>query len=152
VLIGLFIFSGVFRLARVVNDNSNYNYYTISDQIKAVISPEDKVMGLPNWWLGFSDYNYQSSMGLTYLHWIEGASLQEGLEKLKPDIIILDTGLRGLLVNEGYYNPEGFEFFKLPRKEFLNFLSTHGEIMMDFSNPWHGRFEVYKISWNDHTN
>jgi 4-amino-4-deoxy-L-arabinose transferase-like glycosyltransferase len=149
VLTGLIIISGIYRLNRSTNENRDYDYYAITQKIETVISPDDSVMGLPNWWLGLSKYHYQSSLGLTYLHLIEGKSLEQGLEQMKPDIIILDDGLQGLLVDDGYYIHKGFDFFKLPKKEFGDMLISHGTLALEFSNPWHGWFYIYKMSWDN---
>jgi len=59
-----------------------------------------------------------------------------------------DSGLRGLLVDEGYFPPgPGFEIYNLPRKEFNDFLAQQGEKLLEFMGPWHGRFEIYAIRW-----
>jgi 4-amino-4-deoxy-L-arabinose transferase-like glycosyltransferase len=147
-LLGLFLFSSLFHLVRPVTEHRNYDYYAITDHIKSVIPVGARVMGLPHWWLGLADYDYSSSLGLTFSHFINGDSLEEGFDALRPEYLIVDTGFRGLLVNEGYYNTEGFEFYKLPRKEFENFLSRRGDKVLEFSNPWHGRFEVYLLEWD----
>jgi hypothetical protein len=33
----------------------------------------------------------------------------------------------------------GFELYKLPRKEFQDFLAQHGEKLLEFRDPWHGK-------------
>lgn len=146
-LLILFIFSGLIRFGRTISSHRQYDYYSITDRIKNVIPAESSVMGLPNWWLGFSDYDYKSSIGLTYAHFLHGKSLEQGFEMIRPDYLILDTGLRGLLVDEGYFNPDGFEIFKLPRSEFFTILEQHAEKVLEFSNPWHGSIQLYKLRW-----
>ena len=42
-------------------------------------------------------------------------------------------------------------FRVMPKKELLNFLEGRGEKVYEFSNPWHGIFEIYRINWNDDT-
>jgi 4-amino-4-deoxy-L-arabinose transferase-like glycosyltransferase len=148
-LLVLLLFSGGIYLVRTFVSYSNYSYYEITDNIKRHIPEDARVMGLPNWWLGLADYDYRSNLGLTYNHFFKGYSLEEGLETLRPDILILDTGWQGLLVDEGYFSTEGFDIFKMPRKEFYNFLSQRGEKIFEFSNPWHGKFEIYQIHWDD---
>ena len=147
-LIGLVIFSGIIFQSRVLSSAMNYDYYAITNEIKRSIPPDSQVMGLPNWWLGLSDYDYRSNLSLTYAHFEKGYSLKEGMEALHPDYLIVDTGWQGLLVDEGYFDPNGFDVFKMPRQEFKDFLSQYGELVDEFSNPWHGNFSIYRIHWD----
>ena len=147
-LILLSLVSGMIVMARPALDGRGYDYYAVTNKIRQEVPSGAKIMGLPNWWLGLPDYDFRSVMGLTYLHFLEGLSLKEGLERLKPDYLIFDTGLNGLLVEQGYFGEEGFEVYKLPRAEFENFLRARAEMIMEFSNPWHGYFQIYAVDWN----
>lgn len=148
-LIVLSLVSGAVHVTRPVLANRDYDYYAITDRIKGVVPAGARVMGLPNWWLGLAEYDYRSSLGLTYYHYYRGYSLTEALEAIRPDVIIVDSGLRGLLVDEGYFPPgPGFEIYRLPRREFEDFLAQRGQKLVEFSNAWHGRFEVYAIRWD----
>jgi len=114
-----------------------------------IVPPDKRIMGLPNWWLGLADYDYRSILNLTYYHFYNGYSLTQGLEADKPDYLIVDTGLRGLLVDEGAFpSGPGFEIYKLPRRELEAFLAQRGEKKLEFQDPWHGQFEIYKIRWD----
>jgi hypothetical protein len=148
-LLGLLLVNGAVHFVRPLDDNRHYNYYAITERIRSVIPPQARVMGLPNWWLGLSDRDYRSSLSLTYYHFQNGYTLTEGLETLRPDVIIVDTNLQGLLVDEGYFPPgPGFDVYRLPRQEFESFLAARGTKLLDFTDPWHGRFEVYAIHWS----
>lgn len=148
-LLGLLLFNSVVHFTRPIFDSRDYDYAAITDQIKSVIPPEARVMGLPNWWLGLAEYDYRSSLNLTYYHFQNGYTLTEGLEAVRPDILIVDANLQGLLVDEGYFPPgPGFEIYRLPRQEFEDFLSRRGEKVLEFTNPWHGKFEIYAVHWD----
>ena len=84
-------------------------------------------MGLPNWWLGLSDYDYQSVLTPAYLKFDRGYSLTDSLEAHHPDYVILDDGLNGILVKSPSTTIEGFDIFNLPRDEFFNFLNQRGK-------------------------
>jgi hypothetical protein len=149
VLLILFLFNSGIHLTRPILANRNYNYYAITDKIKPTIPSGARVVGYPTWWLGLSEYDFRSTLNLTYYHFINGYSLTEGFEKLRPDILIVDSNLRGLLVDDGAYKTNaGFEIYKLPRQEFEDFLSLRGEKVLEFSDPWHGEFAIYAIHWN----
>lgn len=150
VFLALLLFSGVVRYARPIYANRAYDYNEITDKIASVIPPDARVMGYPKWWLGLADYDFRSSLNLTFYHYQNGYSLTEGLEAIRPDIIILDQeNLQFWLVDEGYFPPgPGFDIYRLPRQEFEDFLAQRGELILEFSDPWHGEFEIYAIHWD----
>lgn len=149
-LVMLLVVSHSIRLARPLMQNRGYDYYEVTESIKAALPSDARVMGLPHWWLGLADYDYRSSLNLTYYHFFNGYDLEEGLTADRPDYLIVDSGLRGLLVDEGYFPPgPGFEIYKLPRQAFETFLDERGTKVEEFDNPWHGKFEVYRLDWSD---
>jgi len=151
ILLFLILFNGTVHYSRQINDNRHYNYNEIISKIESVIPADNntRIMGLPHWWLGLAEYDYRSSLNLTFYHMQNGYSLTEGLETEHPDILIVDTGLQGLLVDEGFFpSGPGFEIYKLPRQEFNDFLSQRGDILLEFTDPWHGNFEIYAIDWD----
>jgi 4-amino-4-deoxy-L-arabinose transferase-like glycosyltransferase len=148
-LLGLFFFNGFIHFTRPAMENRHYNYYSITTKIQSVIPSGARVMGLPNWWLGLAEYDYRSSLNLTFYHILNGYSLNEGLEAIHPDFVIVDNGLRGLLVdNSGYNTKSGFDMYKLPRNEFDDFLKLRAKMVLEFTDPWQGYFEIYEIDWN----
>jgi 4-amino-4-deoxy-L-arabinose transferase-like glycosyltransferase len=144
----LYLFSSGIHLVRPLAEAQNYSYDAISSQIQSAIPPGSRVMGLPNWWLSLAGYDYHSSLGLSFLNHEFGYSLTTGLETIRPDYLIVDNGWRGLLVTDNYFSSDGFEIYNMPRKEFEEFLSSRGEKILDFVNPWHGSFGIYRINWN----
>jgi hypothetical protein len=148
-LLGLTIFAEVFSLARTLGESSEYRYEAITDRIRQAAPHGSRVMGLPHWWLGLSDYDYRSSLSLSYYNVYQGYSLTEGLETIRPDILIVDDGWRGLLVDQGFFEAEGFGIFNMPREEFEGFLEARAERLTEFSDRWHGRFTIYRIRWQE---
>ncbi len=149
VILVLFVFNSALHVARPVYANRGYDYYNITTRIRGTIPAGARVVGLPNWWLGLADYDYRSIMGATYYHFFNGYSLTESLEKMHPDYLIVDSDLAGILVDDGYFTTQpGFAMYNLPRKEFDDFLSRHGTKIDEFTNQWHGSFEIYQIHWD----
>ncbi len=148
-LLALFMLNSTVHIARPVYANLGYNYYDVTARIKSAIPAGARVAGLPNWWLGMTDYDYRSIMSLTYYHFFNGYSLTQSLEKMRPAYIIVDSSLEGILVDEGYFSSQpGFAMYDLPRKEFEDFLSQRGTKVDEFTNQWHGQFEIYQIHWD----
>lgn len=140
--------SGI-RFARPLVQNRDYDYYAVTDRIRAVAPAGSRIMGTPFWWLGLADYDYRSSLSLTYYHHFAGYTLDEGLQALKPDIVIIDPLLRGMRVNQEEFPQEhGFQIYNLPNAAFERFLAERGTKVKEFSDPWHGRFEIYAIRWD----
>ena len=146
-LLALFLGNSAVHLARPIYLHRSYDYYAITEWIETVIPPGARVMGLPTWWLGLADHDYRSSLNLTFYQHFNGYSLSEALEAVRPDIIIFDGALAGLLVGEGETLAGGQELYQLPREAFLAFLEQRGDKLLDFTDPWHGHFEIYAIRW-----
>ncbi|MBE2224912.1 MAG: glycosyltransferase family 39 protein, partial [Anaerolineae bacterium] len=149
-LVLLFLVSSGIHYAREVFSSRNYNYYAIMDEIKPYIPPDSRVMGLPNWWLGLAEYDYRSSLNLTYYHFLNDYTLTEGFNEIKPDVLILDRDLQALLVDqEAYKSNAGFQIYQLPRQEFEAVLEERGELVHGFWDPWHGWFDIYILHWDE---
>jgi 4-amino-4-deoxy-L-arabinose transferase-like glycosyltransferase len=146
-LLMLLVSSGI-RFARPLVQNRGYDYCAVTERIRSVTPPGARVMGLPFWWLGLADYDYRSSMNLTYYHYLNGYSLTEGLQVIRPDVIIIDDLLRGMLGDRDGFPPgPGFSVYDLPGREFWRFMSQHGRKLLEFTDPWHGRLEIYAVDW-----
>ncbi|HUU35769.1 MAG TPA: hypothetical protein VMW48_17000, partial [Vicinamibacterales bacterium] len=144
----LLLLNSTVHLARPLYQNRDYDYYAVTEKIKSVIPPGARVMGLPHWWLGLAEYDYRSVLNLTFHHYLNNYTITESLNAIRPEIIIVDGNLQGLLVDDGYFPPgPGFEVYRLPRREFVAFLSRRGRKILDFTDPWHGAFEVYAVQW-----
>jgi len=148
-LLTLFLLSSVQHYHRALADHRGYDYYAITDQIGSVIPEGARVMGMPHWWFGLSEeYDYVSGLTLTFYHRVRGYDLNGGLEALRPDYVIVDIYQWGLLVDENPYPPgPGLEVYNLPKAEFVDFLATRGEKVLEIRDPWHVTLAVYAIDW-----
>jgi 4-amino-4-deoxy-L-arabinose transferase-like glycosyltransferase len=148
-LVALLIVSQGWQLASELLAARDYDYYAITDRIRSVIPQDARVMGSPTWWLGLMEYNYQSHWNLTYYHYFKGYEVEEGLEALRPDFVIYAGMLRTWQVDaEVFQEGPGWSTYYIPRRPFARFLAERGERVLDFRDPWHGRFEVYAIDWD----
>ena len=148
-ILALFVFNSALHIARPIAANRDYDYYEVTNHVRRVIPAGARVAGLPHWWLGLSDFDYRSIMNLTYYHFFNDYSLTQGMEAIRPQYLIVDTGLRGLLMDQvGFTTKPGFSMYDLPRGEFEAFLAQRGHKIDGFVNPWHGIFEIYEIHWN----
>lgn len=149
IILVLFIGHGVFQVTSRIYANRDYDYYAITNPMREVIPSGSRVMGMPEWWFGFHDYDYRSSLSLTYYEFYNDYSVTEAFQQIQPDYMIVDSTQQILLVDEGEELAPGLNAFKLSREEFTNVLATHAEQILEFTDPWHGTFQVYKMNWDD---
>ncbi len=145
---GLLMFSlavFVILFARPAADARNYDYYRTSNAIDEVIPPGARVVGMPNWWLGLQDVKFQSILGITYLHFLDGKTLTEALDTLRAEYLIVDPSIRSRLVDQGYFSPGSFDAYKMPRQEFTGYLQANAEKILEYEDPIDGIIEVYRI-------
>ena len=147
-LIGMYFVCTSFYAARSLASHKDYDYYASVAQLKESIPTGARVMGMPEWWFGLYEYDYHSINDLTYLHFLKGDTLTQGLMKVRPDIIIVDDVVRKRLVDNNYFLNEGFELYNMPRAEFDSFLNKYGVKMGEFFIPMHGIIDIYKINWD----
>jgi hypothetical protein len=145
----LYISYGTFQMVRTISSTQDYDYYTITDQIRAVIPAKARVMGMPTWWFGLADYDYRSSLSLTYYEFYDGYDVTKALETIHPDFVIVDAAQGYVLRAEGEVQPPSQARFGVSKEQFLGFLEAHGKNVLTFDNPYHGHFEIYSISWDD---
>ena len=86
-LLALLLVNSAQHYARPIADHRGYDYYSVTRQIQIVIPKGARVMGPPEWWLGLADYDYRSSLNLTYYHFHNGLTLTQGLETDRPDVL-----------------------------------------------------------------
>ena len=148
ILLVVFIGTKVWSLGSTYSDFQDYDYYAMTDKIRDVIPSDARIVSVPTWWLGLSDYDYQSSWNLSFYNFYQDYSLEEGLAKLRPDYIIVAGLLRHWQTDSKTFETgPGWTMYHIPRQPFSQFLAEKGEKVLDFHDPWHGRFEVYAINW-----
>jgi len=135
-LLVLFMFNSTVHYARPLNANRHYDYYAITDRMKEVIPDGAKVMGLPTWWLGFSDFEYRSTLNLLYYEYYNGYSITEGLRTIRPDIVIVEPSTLTFHMERSQN-----------RAEFEDFLNRRGQLLSEFVAPGHGEIQIYRLNW-----
>src|SRR5690606_1442217 len=108
-----------------------------------------KVLGLPTWWFALpsADYTYHSSLTLNYYAFFNDYTLEEGLSAIRPDYIIIDDILRGVLLSFDQFTTS--PFYGVPGDEFYAFLDEQGQLVLELENKWHGVIEVYAVTWDE---
>ncbi len=147
VLMALFVSYGVIQLSVRLYMNRDYNYYAITNRIREVIPGDKRVMGMPTWWFGFTDYDYRSSLSMPYFRFFNDYNIQEALETIHPDYIIVDSTQLVTMVEEGQKLAQGMNVYSVPRQEFETFIESRGELVLEFSDPRHGAFLIYRVNW-----
>jgi 4-amino-4-deoxy-L-arabinose transferase-like glycosyltransferase len=144
----MYLVSNSYYMVQQLSRHQEYDYYASVTMLQESIPDDARVMGMPQWWFGLNERDFRSINSLTFLHFLKGDSLTQALFEIRPDYIILDNDLRDRLVEEGYYKNEGFEVYKLPKREFEDFLGKYGEKVIEYFVPFHGRIDLYKIHWD----
>jgi hypothetical protein len=144
-LLAFVIISSGLHLIRPIQENRDYDYDLLTERMRAVVPDGARVMGLPTWWLGFTDYDYRSSLSLNFYYFFNGYGLEEGLEAIRADIIIIDSVLRAAMESDDIL---GSPYYSLPGDEFRAFLDERGELLLNLEDTWHGPIEVYAIAWD----
>lgn len=148
-LLAFLVLTSAQHYRRALADYRGYDYYAITERIREAIPPGARVMGTPHWWLGLADCDYVSSANLTFFHYSRGYSLRQGLERLRPDVVIVDRYQRMLLTDENPFpRVHGPDVYLLPKTDFETFLAAQGREVLRFDNRWHGTFRVYAITWD----
>lgn len=145
-LLAMVIVNGALHVVDPITENAHYDYAAITSQIKSVIPPEARVMGLPTWWLGLTEYDYRSSLTIAYYHFFNNYDLEEILSRIRPDYVIVDELLRGVIttITEFTVSPN----YGFPGDEFQAFLDEQGTVVLDFVTEEHGQIQVYAIHWD----
>lgn len=148
-LIILFFCLNTFRTAVRLKNFSSHDIDSLGEEITQLISPDDKVVGLPYWMLALPNHRLVSSYTLTWFRVIEGEELKDALEEISPDILIVDKYLRGyltedrrLITNQDFQS--GLYFIYKP--ELLAVLANNGKLIGRISDNFLGPIEVYKLN------
>ncbi len=152
VLLVVFIGKSMLFIAKPAYASRNYDYHAITERIKTVTPVGARVMALPGWWLGLNEYDFRSFLSLAYYRFFNDYSVEEAMEQLRPDILVLDHVTELLAVPDGKVLEGSFDHYKVSRDELSAFLNLRGEVVLEFDDPWHDRFTVYRINWNDGAN
>jgi len=146
----LVTFIGVSLLQTVIRvyNSREYDYYAITNRIREVIPPDKRVMGMPTWWFGFTEYDYRSALNVPYYEFFNGYNVRQAIDAIRPDYIIVDDTQQVILVYEGKTLPQGMNVYSVEQAEFQAVLQTQGEKVLEFTTTWHGSFEIYRLDWS----
>lgn len=143
-----FVVNGTRHVVRTANENRNYDYYAITDQIRSVLRPNDRILAVPTWWLGLTDYDFKSSYMLSHFYYFNHLSLDEGLNRISPTILIVDQAFWTL-----FDNPETApeRLRTLPVDDAKAFLDCCTEELLLIDSPQHGNLIIYRVINTDWT-
>ncbi len=142
-----FVGFGLVQTAARIYSQRDYNYYAITDRIREVIPQGERILGMPTWWLGLSDYDYISSLNIAYYRFFNQMNVQQALAQIHPDYIIVDDAQRAVLVDPGQSLVQGMNVYAVSRQEFDAVLESQAELVLEFTDPWQGTFQVYHLTW-----
>ena len=140
------VYSGL-RVVSAVRSTAGYDYYAVTNQLRSAIPSDARVMAMPLWWLGLADYDFSSSLNLAYYRFYNGYNTAEALAIIRPDYVVLDEVQSVVLVNEGETLPQGLNAYRVSRAGFMQTLAERGELVLTFSDPHHGSFQLHALRW-----
>ncbi len=146
VIVALVGFDLVQTAARIYSQR-DYDYYAITNRIRDVIPEGERILGMPTWWLGLSEYDYISSLNIAYYRFFNQMNVQQALAEIHPDYIIVDDAQRAVLVDEGQQLLQGMNVYAVSRAEFNAVLESQAELVLQFTDPWQGTLQVYHLTW-----
>ncbi len=139
-------YSGL-RVVSAVRSTADYDYYAVTDQLRSAIPAGARVMAMPLWWLGLADYDFSSSLNLAYYRFYNDYDTAEALAVIRPDYLVLDEVQSVVLADESEALPQGLNAYRVSRTGFTQALAERGELVLAFTDPYHGSFEVYALRW-----
>jgi hypothetical protein len=118
----MFVINSARHFLRPVKDSSNYDYYSVTNEILLVLNSNDLVLGSPTWWIGLSENDYRSAFTLTHYYYFDNLSVMESIAKIRPTVLILDNDFLYLFgdVNSSFTNRSSVS--KLPISDLYDFI------------------------------
>jgi hypothetical protein len=116
---------------------TNTPYPTFIGQVRQLLPPGARVLGLHSYWFGLeADFDFRSF--LVPLNWAdEGVPLDEGISRVAPDVVLLDARLR-----EYFASPEAIA----DGERFSGWLRQHdARLVGRVDDPTYGLMEVYRV-------
>lgn len=144
----LIILFNFFVQLKIAYDYSSYNYSKLGFLVKNQISSNSAILGNPLFWLPTGTLNYKSFYVLTWYRVFENKSLTEALKIINPDIIIVDPTFEDLLVEDkNLITDIDFQkgLYKIPKKEFMDYLDKNAVLATEHLDPYHGRIRIFKV-------
>lgn len=140
-----FIINGARHVVRESNQNRNYDYYSITNQIKPLLRPNDRILGSPTWWLGLTEYDYKSAFMLPQYFYFNDLSLEESMKRIAPTVLIVDETFFSLFENIGSSTTDPGGAKKLSVGEAESFIDCCTEELLSIKSPQHGDLIIYRV-------
>lgn len=141
-LTAVFIVNGARHMTRTVNQNQPYDYYALTSQIRSVLRSDDRILAIPTWWLGLTDYDFKSAYMLSHYYYFNGLTLEQGLEKISPTVLIVDQSFWTLFENSKITRER---LRLLPIGDAEQFVECCTEELLSIPSPQHGNILVLRI-------
>jgi hypothetical protein len=108
----------------------------LAAELRSAVPPGQRILALHRYWFGFEDTDFRSF--LVPLNWAdEGLPLDQGLSRVAPGVVILDSRLR--------------DYFDEPsvagdRDRLYTWLGDHSARMVGrVDDPTYGLFEIFEV-------
>ncbi len=110
--------------------------------VRQYVPPGARILGLHTYWFGLQDFDYRSFL-VPLNSADEGLPLDQGLARVAPDIVLVDTRMRD------YFNPNSNSNspeVAADRTRFYGWLEQHGGTVIGrVDDPTYGLMEVYLV-------
>jgi hypothetical protein len=120
-------------------------YYRYIQQVRQYVPPGARVIGLHNYWFGLEDIDYRDFIVPVY--WTSQNNkpaplpFDEGLDRVRPDIVLLDARMRGYLL--GPVDPDD----QIPASFFRWFDRYDVRQLGRVEDPTYGLMEIYQVRY-----
>ncbi len=115
--------------------------------LSQAIRPGDILFGPQTYWFGLTEHPFYSWQDIIYYRqWTSNPSLEAAINYIHPDILIIDSYLRGFISDKPLAS-NYFEFLRIPETEMNRFLQQHAGLLLDYQDPFSGHMQVYRLHW-----
>ena len=132
---------------QLIGHNSYADYTTTIAQLDLVIKPGDIIMSTPMYWLDYPEHSYYTIEQLVfYPRHAPGSTVEQTMAEFKPDILIVDSHLRGHTFKEMPQDPYAQAWF-IPQDQLDAAIAGHGTEVANFMSRSYGQIVVYRMRW-----
>lgn len=146
---GLLIWAVLSAVVQVqaATDDRYADYISVLQQLDTVIQPDDVIMASPTYWFGFSQQTYYTIEQLVfYPRYAPGASVEQSMAVLKPDILIIDKQFTDHIFKEPPSDEYARAWF-IPQAEVDAVIRQRGTLVNSFSTLHYNQIMVYRLNW-----
>jgi hypothetical protein len=112
-------------------------YSTFVDEVRQLVPPGSRVLGLHSYWLGFQDYDYRSFLVPLNLADL-GMPLDQALTDVDPDVVLLDARMRTYFESPDAAGDDA---------RFESWLAQHdARLIGSVDDPTYGLMQVYGVN------